>query len=58
MKTLTLYFLDTKDYKELKADDKRILGYKGFTKSVKVGDLVTYSENNTWWRTGEVTKIN
>ena len=57
MKTLTLYFIDTKKYIELKANDKRIHGYKGFIENVKIGDYVTYSEDKMWWRTGTVTKI-
>ena len=58
MKTLTLKNVDTKDCIELRADDQRIHSYKDFIKDIKIGDHVTYADNDTmWWRTGLVIKI-
>jgi len=58
MKILTIRNLPTKNCIELRADDQRIQGYKGFVENVKVGDHITYIEDgNMWWQVGLVVEI-
>lgn len=58
MKILRIKNINTKDCIEIRADDKRIHGYKGFIKDVKVGDHITYTNSDTMlWRNTLVIEI-
>lgn len=58
MKTLTLRNIETGKHRKFKADDKRILGYKGFVQNVRVGEHVTYMDRKSIFdQNGIVVKI-
>ncbi len=58
MKILTVKNIVTKDCIKLRADDQRIHSYKDFIKDVKVGDHISYVDNESiWWRTALVIEI-